>query len=96
VQQLERKNALLSQRAERAQIDLAQVHGEITQLRAARESLIQEVATATGKLGALGRQIESLERRAVGAETRLEEALKRPTAAKRKAEKPHQQDLISR
>ena len=34
--------------------------------------------------------------RAIGAETRLEEALKRPTAAKKKSEKPHQQDLISR
>lgn len=42
------------------------------------------------------RAIESLERRAIGAETRLEEALKRPTAAKKKSEKPHQQDLISR
>ncbi len=95
VQQLGRQIASITQTFERAQTDLARAHGEISKLRSERESLVQEVATAAGKLGALGQQIESLERRAVGAETRLEEALKRPTTAKRKAEKPHQQDLIS-
>ncbi len=60
-----------------------------------REAVIQLVATATGKLGALGEQITSLKRRAIGVETRLEEALKGPTTAKRKAEKLPQQDLIS-
>lgn len=95
-QQNRRQIASLTQTSERAQTDLAQAHGEMNRLQSEREALIQQVATATGKLGALGEQIESLERRAVGAETRLEDALKRPAAAKRKAEKPHQQDLISR
>jgi chromosome segregation ATPase len=95
-QQIRRQIASLTQTSERAQTDLAQAHGEMNRLRSERETLIQQVATASGKLGALGEQIESLERRAIGAETRLEDALKRPAAAKRKAEKPHQQDLISR
>ena len=86
----------MTQTSERTQADLAKSHAETTQLRAERESLIQQVATATGKLGAINKQIESLERRAVGAETRLEEALKRPTAAKKKALKPRQHDLIDR
>lgn len=94
-QQIRRQIASLTQTSERAQTDLAQAHGEMSRLQSERESLIQQVATATGKLGALGEQIESLERRAIGAETRLEDALKRPATAKRKAEKPHQQDLIS-
>ena len=68
-------------------LDLVQAHAEMTRLRANRESLIQQVAGATGKLGALGDQIESLERRAVGAETRLEEALKRSPL--KTAKKPH-------
>lgn len=96
VQQIRRQIASLTQTSERAQTDLAQAHGEMNRLQSEREALIQQVAMATGKLGALGEQIESLERRAVGAETRLGDALKQPTAAKRKAEKPHQQDLISR
>ena len=95
VQQLGRQIASMTQASERAQTDLVQAHSEIAKLRSERESLVQDVATAAGKLGAVGQQLESLERRAVGAETRLEDALKRPPAAKRKAEKPHQQDLIS-
>lgn len=96
VQQLRWQVASFTQMSERAQADLGQSHDEKNQLRAERESLIQQVAGATGKLGALGEQIESLERRAVGAETRLEEALKRPPTNKKKAEKPRQQDLIHR
>lgn len=96
VQQIRRQIASLTQTSERAQSDLAQAYGEMNKLQSEREALIHQVATATGKLGTLGEQIESLERRAVGAETRLGDALKRPAAAKRKAEKPHQQDLISR
>ena len=94
-QQIKRQIASVTQTSERAQTDLAQAHDGMSRLQSEREVLIQQVAMATGKLGALGEQITSLERRAVGAETRLEEALKRPTTAKRKAEKPHQQDLIS-
>lgn len=85
LQELWQKNASLTQLSERAQTDLTQAHNEMTQLRAERESLIQQVATATGKLGVLGERIESLERRAVGAETRLEEALKRPPSTKKTA-----------
>ena len=96
LQQFRNQIALLTQASERSQVDLAQAHAETTQLRAERESLIQQMATATGKLSAINGQIESLERRAVGAETRLEEALKRPTAAKKKAVKPRQHDLIDR
>ncbi len=80
---------------ERAQTDLAQAHDGMSRLPLEREAVIQLVATATGKLGALGEQITSLKRRAIGVETRLEEALKGPTTAKRKAEKLPQQDLIS-
>lgn len=94
--QIGRQITLLTQTAERAQADFTQAQGEIRKLQSEREGLIQQVARASGKLGAVGDQIESLERRAIGAETRLEEALKRPTAAKKKSEKPHQQDLISR
>ena len=94
--QIGRQITLLTQTAERAQADFTQAQGDIKKLQSEREGLIQQVATASGKLGAVGDQIESLERRAIGAETRLEEALKRPTAAKKKSEKPHQQDLISR
>lgn len=96
VQKLRGQVASFTQISERAQSDLVQAHDEMTRLRADRESLIQQVAGATGKLGALGDQIESLERRAVAAETRLEEALKRPPTNKKKAEKPHQQDLMNR
>lgn len=96
VQGLGRQIAFLSQVSERAQTDLTQAQDDMAILRTERELLIQQLATASGKIGALEVQIESLERRAVGAETRLENALKRPTAAKRKTEKPHKQDLISR
>ena len=93
VQQLGRQIASIAQTSERDQADLAQAQGVIDKLRSERESLIQQVATATGKLDALGQQVESLERRAVGAETRLETALKRPAAEKRKSGK-HHGDLI--
>ncbi len=93
VQQLGRQIASISQTSERAQADLAQTQGVIDKLRSERESLVQQVATAAGKLGVLEQQVESLERRAVGAETRLETALKRPAAEKRKSGK-HHGDLI--
>ena len=93
VQQLGRQIASIAQTSERDQADLAQAQGVIDKLRSERESLIQQVATATGKLDALGQQVESLERRAVGAETRLETALQRPAAEKRKSGK-HHGDLI--
>ena len=96
VQQLGRQITSIAQTAERAQADLTQAHGVIDKLRSERESLVQQVATAAGKLGALEQQVESLERRAVGAETRLEIALKRPATTKKTSEKPLQQDLINR
>ena len=95
-QQIRRQIASLTQTSDRAQTDLAQSHSEMNRLQSDREALIQQVAMATGKLGALEEQIVSLERRAVGAETRLEDALKRPPATKMKAEKPTTQELISR
>lgn len=81
---------------DRAQRDLAKVSQEADHSRTERESLTQQLAMLTGKLDAQAGQIESLERRAVGAETRLEEALKRPATPKKKAEKPSQADLIDR
>lgn len=90
VQQLGRQIASLTQISERAQADVVGTQSDMAQLRVARESLIQQLGAATGKLSALGAQIESLERRAVGAETRLEEALKRHTSTKKKLEKPRQ------
>ena len=94
LQQLKSQIALLAQTSERAQTDLVRAHSETIQLRAERETLIQQLGTANGKLGALGEQIESLERKAVSVEARLEEALKRPPTRKVKVEKTHQQDLI--
>ena len=87
-QEIRHQIGSLTQTSERAQTDLARAHDEMNRLQSEREALVQQIATATGKLGALGEQIESLERRAVGAETRLEDALKWSVAAKRKAEKP--------
>ncbi len=87
-QEIRHQIGSLTQTSERAQTDLARAHDEMNRLQSGREALVQQIATATGKLGALGEQIESLERRAVGAETRLEDALKWSVAAKRKAEKP--------
>jgi chromosome segregation ATPase len=90
VQQLGRQIASIAQTSERAQADLTQAHGLIDKLGSERESLVQQVATAAGKLGALEQQVESLERRAVGAETRLETALKRSAVEKKKAGKHHE------
>ncbi len=86
-QELRQQIALLSQMSERAKADLILAQEEMAALRAERESLMQRVAVGTGKLDALATQIESLERRAVGAESRLEEALTRSaTTAKKKPE----------
>ena len=74
---------------------MAQAHDGMSRLPSEREAVIQLVAMATGKLGALGELITSLKRRAISVETRLEGALMGPTTAKRKAEKLPQQDLIS-
>jgi uncharacterized protein involved in exopolysaccharide biosynthesis len=65
----------------------------IDKLRSERESLVQQVATTAGKLGALEQQVESLERRAVGAEARLETALKRSAVEKRKTGKHHRDSI---
>jgi chromosome segregation ATPase len=94
VQQLGRQIASIAQTSERAQADLTQAQGVIDKIRSERESLVQQVATAAGKLGVLEQQVESLERRAVGAETRLETVLKRPAAEKRKTGKHHGDFLI--
>lgn len=93
-QQLRTKLASQTQENDRAQRDLVRISQEADHSRTERESLIQQLAMLTGKLDAQAGQIESLERRAVGAETRLEEALKRPT--KKKVGKPGQPDLIDR
>jgi chromosome segregation ATPase len=90
VQHLGRQIAAMAQTAERAQADLNQAHDELARLRAERESLVQQVAAAGGKLNAFGDQIEALERRAVGAETRLEEALQRPAVQKKRTIQPSQ------
>ena len=65
-------------------------------MRTEREPLIQQLAMLTGKLDAQAAQIASLEHRAVGAETRLEDALKRPMALKKRVAKSGQADLIDR
>jgi len=87
LQLLGRQIATMTQVSERTQADLAHAHEETTQLRTERELFIQQLAAATGKIDAQRERLESLERRAIGAETRLEDALKRPTAAKRKISK---------
>lgn len=58
---------------------LEQAYQEARQLRTEHELLIQQHAIQTGKCAAQIEQIEALERRAVGAETRLEDVLKRAT-----------------
>lgn len=95
-QLLRTKLASQTQENDRAQRDLAKVSQEADYSRTERESLIQQLAMLTGKLDAQAGQIESLERRAVGAETRLEEALKRPGGAQKEGGKPGQAALIDR
>ncbi len=96
LQQLGKKIASITQTAERTQADLTKAHGVIDKLRSERESLVLQVATAAGRQGVLEQQVESLERRAVGAETRLETALKRPAATKKMSETPLLQDRNNR
>ena len=91
VQQLRTRLADQSQQYDRAQSDLARLSQAADQWRAERESLIQQVARLTGTCDAQAAQIDALERRAVGAETRLETALQRPVASK-KAAKAGQMD----
>ena len=95
-QQLRAELASQTQQSARSREDLAKVSQAADQLRTERESLIQQLAMLTGKLDAQTTQIESLEIRAVGAETRLEEALKRSAATKKKTAKAGQADLIDR
>ncbi len=95
VQHLGRQIAAMAQTAERAQADLNKAHDDLAQLRAERESLVQQVAAAGGKLSAFGDQIEALEHRAVGAETRLEEALQRPAVQKKRTTQPSQKRKTS-
>jgi predicted nucleic acid-binding Zn-ribbon protein len=85
VQQLRTRLADQSQQYDRAQSDLARLSQEADQWRAERESLIQQLARLSGAHDAQAAQIDALERRAVGAETRLEAALKRSVAIKKAA-----------
>ena len=80
VQTLRAKLVHQAEQHDRAQADLARVSQAAEDLRAERESLTRQLAMLTGKLEAQAGQIEAFERRAVGAETRLKEALKRPAA----------------
>ena len=93
-QQLRAELASQTQQSARTREDLARASQAADQLRTERESLLQQLAMLTGKLDAQIAQIESLENRAVGAETRLEEALKRPAATKKKTAKADQAGLI--
>lgn len=93
-QQLRAELASQAQQSARAQEDLDRVSQAADQLRTERETLIQQFAMLTGKLDAQTAQIESLEHRAIGAEARLEKALKRPTGTKKKAGKEDQTDLV--
>lgn len=69
--------SLLKHTLERAQQDLSRSQEDMSKLRNERELLLQQVASSTGQLGAMGEQIAALERRAAGAEERLEESLKK-------------------
>lgn len=89
LQHAAREAALAAQRFERAHADLAQLQAEVDRGREAREALAQQLAGANGKLGALAEQNAALERRAVGAETRLEEALKRAAEEAKQREERH-------
>lgn len=86
-QQLKAKLASQSDLSERTRHELATVCQESDQLKTERESLIRQTALLSGKLDAQAAQIESLERRAAGAEARLEEALKRPPMPKHENKK---------
>ncbi len=93
-QQLRAELASQAQQSARAHEDLDRASQAADQLRTERESLIQQLAMLTGKFDAQAAQIESLEHRAIGAESRLEAALKRPAATKKKAGKADQADLV--
>lgn len=67
--------------------DLAKAVEEARLVRSERDSLAKELALLTGRLDARIAQIESLERRAMGAESRLEEALIQSALAVRQEEK---------
>ncbi len=93
-QQLRAKLATQIQQNERAQSDLTKASQEAGQLRTERESLIQQLALLTGKLDAQAAQVESQERRAIGAEKRLEEALKRSGTPRKKTAKSDQTGAV--
>lgn len=92
-QQLQAVVASQTQQSARIREDLARASRAADQLQSKRETLIQQVALLTGKLDAQTAQIESLEHGAIGAETRLEAAQKRPAATK-KTGKADQSDLV--
>ncbi|MCS6762994.1 MAG: hypothetical protein MO853_02110 [Candidatus Protistobacter heckmanni] len=93
-QQLRTDLASQTQQSTRAREDLARGSQEADKLRTERETLVQQLAMLTGKLDAKTAQIESLEHRAIGAESQLGVALKRPAATKKKAGKADQTDLV--
>jgi chromosome segregation ATPase len=78
VQTLKAKLVHQAEQHDRAQSDLASLSHVANELRREREALTRQLALLTGKLEAQAELMEALERRAVGAEVRLEETLKRP------------------
>jgi chromosome segregation ATPase len=87
VLQLRAQLELKTQEQERIESDLAREAAKADRLQAERESLLGEVAMLTGRIGAQVAQIESLERRATNAETRLEKVLQRPATHPRNSKK---------
>jgi len=83
-QQFAAKLTVQTAENQRMQIELERVSKEALQLRTAHEQLIQQHAIQLGKSAAQTEQIESLQRRTIGTETRLENVLKRARGQLRK------------
>lgn len=77
-QEIRAQYASLAQLKNQMQAAYDTLASGVDQLRIERELFIQQIATTAGKISAQTEQIESLERRATGAESRLEAALKQP------------------
>jgi len=68
----------------------AKAESNLERLSTERDSIVRDLAKASGRLSALTAQIESLERRAVSAESRLEKEMKRRV----KPQKPTKQQRL--
>ncbi|AMK79123.1 MULTISPECIES: DNA-binding protein [Methylomonas] len=86
-EQLAAKLTVQTEESRGIRAELEQACQENRQLRGEYDLLIQQHAIQTGKSAAQIEQIEAMERRAIGAETRLEDVLKRTTRPSKREKK---------